>query len=168
VDRFFAQHIARWSDTATPSLFVDPRNQQFYRELARELSRRRWLLCTVVEFDDEPVAFHYGFDYNGAVLWYKPSFNRRYARMSPGLVLVRHLIGYAIQESRHELDFTIGDEPFKGRFTNTTRKTLRFRVFRDPLRFLYESVKQKLYWRLRGISRYAPDRRRRTSQSNNE
>ena len=40
LDTFFAQHIGRWAPTATPSLFLDARNREFYRSLAAELVRR--------------------------------------------------------------------------------------------------------------------------------
>ena len=49
--------------------------------------------------------------------------------------MVRHLIGRALEHDRSELDFTIGDEPFKRRFTNCTRKTVRLRIYRDWKRY---------------------------------
>jgi CelD/BcsL family acetyltransferase involved in cellulose biosynthesis len=132
LEEFFGQHIARWGRTPTPSLFLDPRNREFYRELTTALSGRGWLHFSMIELNGRPLAFHYGFDYNGAILWYKPSFDIAHASRSPGMVLLRHLIGDAIKRQRRELDFTIGDEAFKRRFTNDTRGTVRLRIFRDP------------------------------------
>jgi CelD/BcsL family acetyltransferase involved in cellulose biosynthesis len=138
LDRFFSQHVRRWSGTPSPSLFLNPRNQAFYRNLAHCLSGTHWLLFSVVEFNGNPVAFHYGFDYDGVVMWYKPSFDITHAAHSPGMLMVRHLLDYAIGQRRRELDFTVGDEAFKRRFTNQKRKTVRIQIFRDSARYMYE------------------------------
>jgi len=134
LERFFAQHISRWAGRS-PSLFLDDSNRTFYRELVRQLSPEGWLLFSIVELDDQPIAFHFGFDYCGSVLWYKPSFEPLHAAGSPGLVLVRELISYAVVNGRHELDFTVGAEPFKARFTNAARRTVGLRVYRSNARF---------------------------------
>lgn len=144
LDRFFDQHIVRWAGTATPSLFLDKRNQAFYRELAQAMCGTGWLVLSVVELDNRPLAIHYGFDYNDRLLWYKPSFDRAYAKHSPGLVLLRYLIGNAIEQNRVEFDFTIGDEPFKARFANAIRTTVQFQIYKDPLNFALAWSRQKL------------------------
>jgi len=144
LDVFFNQHIARWRGTRSPSLFLTERNRLFYRELTRDLAAKGWLLFSVVELDDQPIAFHYGFDYNGSITWYKPSFDPAQSAKSPGLVMVRHLIGHAIEQKRRELDFTVGDEPFKRRFTNATRTTVTIHVFRDPVRYMVERSRRRL------------------------
>ena len=152
LDGFFEQHVARWAGSKSPSLFLKERNRVFYRELAASMADKGWLLLSVVEFNGLPLALHYGFDYNGTLLWYKPSFDVSYAKHSPGLVLLRHLIGYAIEQRRREFDFTIGDEPFKSRFANSIRKTVSLKIFRGSGRFLLESLKHKLLTAVRGLS----------------
>jgi CelD/BcsL family acetyltransferase involved in cellulose biosynthesis len=144
MDRFFAQHISRWAGSATPSLFLDERNQAFYRELVRAMSHCGWLVLSVVELDDRPLAMHCGFDYGGRFLWYKPSFDVEHAKHSPGLVLLRYLIGYAIEHQLEEFDFSIGDEPFKFRFANRVRTTVQVRIYKDPLNFVLGWSRQTL------------------------
>lgn len=144
LERFFDQHIARWSDSASPSLFLNERNRAFYRELAVAMAGKGWLLLSIVELVGQPLAIHYGFDYNGKLLWYKPSFDRTHAKHSPGLVLLKGLMGYALEHGREEFDFTIGDEPFKSRFTNRTRTTVKLQIFQDPARYYLALSKQTL------------------------
>ena len=141
LDQFFDQHVARWAATDTPSLFVEPRNRDFYHALTRYLSPRSWILFTVVEHNGRPVAFHFGFDYSGALMWYKPSFDPAVAAWSPGLVLLRQLIQFAIDTRRKELDFTFGDEAFKTRFTNSARRLIRLKIFRHRMRFEMERAR---------------------------
>jgi len=150
--RFFDQHVARWAGSKSPSLFLDERNRTFYRELAGAMADKGGLLLSVAEFNGQPIAIHYGFDYNGKLLWYKPSFDVAYAKHSPGLVLIRHLIGYAIKQGRDEFDFTIGDEPFKSRFTNYVRKTMTLKIFRNSGRYYYEHSKHRFLASVKKLS----------------
>jgi CelD/BcsL family acetyltransferase involved in cellulose biosynthesis len=126
---FFDQHRRRWANVGKPSLFSDARQTRFYELLARYLHARGWLQFSVVEFNGEPIACHFGFDYCGCVTWYKPSFETRFEDSSPGLLLTRQLIEDGLARSRRELDFTVGDEAFKGRFSSHRRYNLYFGVY---------------------------------------
>jgi CelD/BcsL family acetyltransferase involved in cellulose biosynthesis len=164
LDQFFEQHVGRWNGTRSPSLFVNGRNRAFYRVLTRNLSGSGALLFSVIELDGRPIAFHYGFDYNRSVIWYKPSFDITHAAHSPGLVLMRHLIDYAVGHDRRELDFTVGDEPFKRRFTNLTRKTVSLLVFRDASRYLLEATRRKVVSAVSRVSRTTEPQRMKVTQ----
>lgn len=132
--RFFDQHSERWHATGSGStLFDDSRQRQFYAELARQAHEADWLLFSVLELNDQPIAFHFGFDYRRSVLWYKPSFDVRFADHSPGLLLIRQLIEDALQRSRDEMDFTIGDEFFKGRFASHKRSNVDLALYHSRL-----------------------------------
>ena len=124
LDPFFEQHIARWSTTGFPSLFLDPAQRAFYRGLADEGAGSGWLRFTEIRLDGRPVAAHFGTSYRGTFLWYKPSFDPVFARRSPGEVLLRQLFLAALQEGAQRFDFGLGDEAFKARFAtgvNTVR-----------------------------------------------
>jgi CelD/BcsL family acetyltransferase involved in cellulose biosynthesis len=144
LEPFFAQHVSRWSRSRTPSLFNDARHRHFYRELAARLSVRGWLHFSLVELNRSPIAFHFGFDHADTLTWYKPSFDVAHADRSPGMVLLRHLIGESIDRQRRELDFTVGDEAFKRRFANGSRRTVRLRVFRHPSSFVLERSRRAM------------------------
>jgi predicted ATP-grasp superfamily ATP-dependent carboligase/CelD/BcsL family acetyltransferase involved in cellulose biosynthesis len=143
LDAFFTQHIGRWRSTNSQSLFLSEQNRIFYRELTANLSDSGALLFSVATLNDQPIAFHYGFDYRGGMIWYKPSFDSAHAAHSPGLVMVRHLIGRAIACNRRELDFTVGDEPFKKRISNASRHTTKLLVYRNPARFMMGASKRR-------------------------
>jgi CelD/BcsL family acetyltransferase involved in cellulose biosynthesis len=144
LDRFFEQHIGRWAKTSTPSLFLDECNRTFYRELAAAMSDKAWLVMSVVEFEGRPLAMHYGFNFDGRFLWYKPSFDLAHAKHSPGLVLLKYLMEYAVTQECDEFDFTIGDEPFKNRFVNRVRTTVQIQIFKSSLPFALSWFMQNL------------------------
>lgn len=116
LDDFFAQHIARWADTPSPSLFNDAAQKRFYGLLIATAADAGWLRFTRVEWQGRAVAFHFGFHRRGSYMWYKPSFAIDLSRHSPGEVLLRQLLFAAIEEGAGEFDFGLGDEAFKARF----------------------------------------------------
>ncbi|MET0535982.1 MAG: GNAT family N-acetyltransferase [Steroidobacter sp.] len=128
---FFEQHTSRWRAAGKPSLFETSRQRTFYLALAAGLHSAGWLLFSVVEFNGQPIAFHFGFDYFGSLIWYKPSFDVRYAEHSPGLLLTRKIIEDGLQRSKRELDFTIGEEAFKDRFANVSRFNVTLSVYHN-------------------------------------
>ncbi len=119
LDEFFQQHMRRWANTDSPSLFHDSRQRTFYRRLVEEAESTGWLRFTTVRSNGTPIAFHFGFNYGGSYLWYKPSFEIGLARHSPGEVLLRQLLLAAAEENAAEFDFGIGDEAFKRRFATS-------------------------------------------------
>lgn len=129
LESFFEQHVQRRAATDTPSAFVDERARVFFRELTRALTPKGWLLFSVVSFNRHPIAMHFGFEYGGRITWYKPAFDMAYAKHSPGEVLIKFLLEYALERKARELDFTIGAEPFKHRFANHMRSNYVVRVF---------------------------------------
>jgi CelD/BcsL family acetyltransferase involved in cellulose biosynthesis len=128
---FFDQHARRWKAVGRPSLFDAGNQRTFYLALAAALHSAGWLLFSVVEFNGQPIAFHFGFDYYGSLTWYKPSFEVQYAEHSPGLLLTRKIIEDGLARSKRELDFTIGDEAFKGRFANVSRFNVTLGVYHN-------------------------------------
>jgi CelD/BcsL family acetyltransferase involved in cellulose biosynthesis len=116
LNEFFEQHIDRWNATAYPSLFLDPKQRAFYERLSLVASNTDWLRFTRVVWNGRPIAFHFGFNYRGSYLWYKPSFAIDLARRSPGEVLLRQLLLAALDEGAATFDFGLGDEGFKSRF----------------------------------------------------
>ena len=150
LDIFFQQHIKRWDKRGMSSLFLNTKNRDFYRELTRNMLAKGWLLFSMLEYNDKPIAFHFGFDYNSRVIWYKPSFDIDYFKHSPGKVLLRFLIEFALSNGNSELDFTLGDEPFKQEFSNQTRTNLYLKIFKRKLDYhivvFYYRMRLKTRW----------------------
>jgi len=119
LEDLFEQHVDRWAATDSPSLFLDEGQRDLYREVCRRAATAGWLRFTRLDWEGEPVAFHFGFSFAGTYLWYKPSFAVAHARRSPGEVLLRQLILAAADEGARVFDLGVGDEPFKRRFATS-------------------------------------------------
>lgn len=77
----------------------------------------------------QDLAYHLGFEYGGKLYWYKPVFEPRYGKYSPGKILIKYAIKYADSVGVSELDFLLGDEPYKFQWTNTARTSYNIRLF---------------------------------------
>jgi CelD/BcsL family acetyltransferase involved in cellulose biosynthesis len=131
---FFDQHITRWALKGLKSAFLQPECRDFYAALIEELDPRNELRFGVLELDDQPIAYHFGFQTNGKFTWYKPAFDVRYWDYCPGDVLVRRLLEYAFEGGVQEFDFSIGDHSFKHRFANHMKENYAVYLERHPAR----------------------------------
>jgi CelD/BcsL family acetyltransferase involved in cellulose biosynthesis len=129
LEAFFSQHVQRWAATPYPSLFNEPGQRLFYRKLADSASESRWVRFTRVLWRGRVISGHFGFNYQGSFLWYKPSFDVELSRNSPGEVLLRRLILRAQEEQARIFDFGLGDEFFKKRFATGTRKVYTWGLY---------------------------------------
>ena len=159
LDLFFDQHIRRYQKRGLNSQFSDVRNQQFFRDLVNNFDHTGQLIFSVLKLDDKPVACHLGFEYDHKLIWYKPTFDIDYSDYSPGSIMLKKLIEYAIQSEHVELDFTIGDESFKDRFANRTRYNVNIAIYRLRIFTVLLSVRRSLGFILQKLSRLRRKRR---------
>jgi CelD/BcsL family acetyltransferase involved in cellulose biosynthesis len=136
LDEFFAQHIARRAATPNPSLFQDERQRDYYRSIAANIGPTGWLRFTRIDWNGNPIAFHFGASYAGRYLFGIPSFAIDLERYSPGEALLRQLILAAIDEGAAIFDFGIGDEAYKYRFATREEQLVTWGVYPKSSRYL--------------------------------
>jgi CelD/BcsL family acetyltransferase involved in cellulose biosynthesis len=129
LDGFFAQHISRRSATTNPSLFVDSKQREYYRNIVVEIGPTGWLRFTRIDWNDRAIAYHFGLSYHGRYLFGVPSFEMELQRHSPGEVLLRQLLLAAIEEGADVFDFGIGDEAYKYRFATSEVRLVTWGVY---------------------------------------
>jgi|MTBAKSStandDraft_1061840.scaffolds.fasta_scaffold28244_2 CelD/BcsL family acetyltransferase involved in cellulose biosynthesis len=140
LDFFFDQHIRRWGCSQDPSLFCNTKYKDFYRELLQEAWPAGWIFFSCLQFNEQPIAYHFGFDYNSKIIWYKPSFNIDFHKRSPGKFLIKYLIEHCISNNKEEFDMTLGDEPFKESYTSKVRYNSTLKIFKNKYDYLYNNL----------------------------
>jgi CelD/BcsL family acetyltransferase involved in cellulose biosynthesis len=149
---FFEQHLDRWAVTATPSLFGDRRNRDFYCRLASSLCDSRAIVLSVVRCGVHNVAYHFGLRSKNSLIWYKPAFDIRWHQLSPGEVLMRELLSLALVRGFDEFDFTRGDEAFKLRFADHVDYNSSFVLYRSAWRYSRAAVRRRAKQALRRVA----------------
>ena len=128
LEGFFEQHITRWAETRTPSIFLEEKSKAFYRNLLSAMCDKGWVTFSVVESEGTPIAYHFGFVYRNVFVLYKPIYNPLLAKRSPGQVLLKELLTFAVARKLDEFDFTVGGEAYKRRFASEIRYNTTYRL----------------------------------------
>jgi CelD/BcsL family acetyltransferase involved in cellulose biosynthesis len=76
-----------------------------------------------LSIDKKVIAYHFGFEYNKKMCWYKPTFNLEFIKFSPGKLLIKRAFEYALLNNFKEFDFLLGDEPYKYQWANCERNS---------------------------------------------
>jgi len=159
---FFRQHVERRAAAGDESLFLRREARDFYEALIARLGLEV-VRFALLELDGSAVAFHVGFECDRRFTWYKPSFDVRWSRYSPGEVLLKKLFEYARRRGVVEFDFTRGEEPFKARFANASQTNRTLFIFPPGLRgsvqahaFEARGRLKRIGW-LRTVSRWIRD-----------
>ena len=135
LEALFALHGARWSEMkGRTGNFVDDRVRAFHQELAPTLAREGALGLWTVEVGDRAVAAIYGFKHRGKFLYYQAGFDPTWADHGVGLALMGHAIKRCIEGGIGEFDYLRGEEDYKRRWTNQSRRTVAFAVLPPGLK----------------------------------
>ena len=175
VRRLFDQHVSRWSWSGKTSQFTDERCRDLYERLATIPSLSPYVRLDELRLDGESVAVHFGWQIDGRVLYYKPSYSLNCRRHSPGKLLLVGIVERALAEEAVEVDLCRGDEGYKSQFATTSRRNDTFESLHGPfesaLRRIRESSTARRLGRiardpLGSFARYR--RRRRPTQDRSE
>ncbi|MBP2227755.1 CelD/BcsL family acetyltransferase involved in cellulose biosynthesis [Azospirillum agricola] len=121
VEAMIAQKSRRYRDTGAEDIFRNPACAAFYHALAADCGEGgRGHVCALT-VDGEPVAVHVGMVAGDRFYWLMPAFDGdRFARFSPGRLLLLNLIRWACDRKLAVFDFTIGGERYKLDWTEET------------------------------------------------
>jgi CelD/BcsL family acetyltransferase involved in cellulose biosynthesis len=125
---FFELHRASHPEK---DAFMTPRMEGFFSDVVRVAEERGWLRLAVLRYDGQAVASYLCFDYAGDRLVYNSGFDvSTYRSLSPGVVLLGHVIDDAIQNGCRRFDFLQGDERYKYDFGATDTEVKRLFIRR--------------------------------------
>lgn len=116
----------------------DPNKEEFLTEVMRAQMRTSvhaafnagWLQLAFMEVDGRKAAGYLNFDYGNRIWVYNSGLNFDFGDLSPGWVLLGHLLQWANEHGRTEFDFMRGDEDYKYKFGGVKRDVMRVRVVR--------------------------------------
>ncbi len=109
--------------------FMDQRNRDFFHAVGHKTFEAGYLELAFLTMNGHRVATYMNFRYKDRIMVYNSGLDPAAYRLSPGIVLMAHLIRHAIEQQRYRIfDFLRGDEPYKyalgGRDTHVHRLTI--------------------------------------------
>jgi len=110
--------------------FLTPPMRQHMRLVTQCAFDQGCLQLAFLEINGEKAAGYLSFDYLDRLWVYNSGVDRRFTEFSPGWVLLGHLLKWANENKRSEIDFMRGDEDYKYRFGGIDRRVVRAVVSR--------------------------------------
>jgi CelD/BcsL family acetyltransferase involved in cellulose biosynthesis len=142
---FADAHVARFQATQRTSSLSTPERRLFLQELTRRFSGMGVVTMSMLMIGKQPVAWNYGFQFQGSWFWYQPTFDSRHEENSPGHCLLSRIVTEACDmDGINVVDLGLGAEGYKERFGNSTRQTLYVAVTKSRRRHLQEIVKYRV------------------------
>ena len=116
----------------------DPNKAMFLRDAMRDQMSTTvraaheggYLWLGFLEVEGVKAAASLNFDYKNKLWGYNSGVRRDFMELSPGWVLLAHVIQWCCENGRYEFDFMRGDEEYKYRFGGVNRYVMRERVTR--------------------------------------
>jgi CelD/BcsL family acetyltransferase involved in cellulose biosynthesis len=125
LDDFLALHRASRVGKAK---FMDERMEAFFRSAIPALAARESVRLWFLEAGGTPVASFICLEWDGTVGLYNSGFAPAHAALSPGLVLLSHVIRDAIARNRPRFDFLRGEERYKLEFEPRLEDVMRVEI----------------------------------------
>jgi CelD/BcsL family acetyltransferase involved in cellulose biosynthesis len=110
--------------------FLTPLMRSQMRAAIRAAFRAGWLQMAFLEIDGEKACGYLNFDYDNRIWVYNSGIDGRFIDLSPGWVLLGHLLQWANDHQYTEFDFMRGDENYKYKFGAVARFVVRAKVVR--------------------------------------
>jgi CelD/BcsL family acetyltransferase involved in cellulose biosynthesis len=114
--------------------FMDARNRAFFHAVGRALFDAGWLQLAFLTTGGRRVATYMNFLFEDRIMVYNSGLDPEAYRLSPGIVLMAHLIRRAIEEGCFRIfDFLRGDEAYKYDLGGTDTYVHRLTITRGEL-----------------------------------
>jgi CelD/BcsL family acetyltransferase involved in cellulose biosynthesis len=113
LDEFLALHRRSREGKAR---FMDARMERFFRRVIPALAAGGGARLVFLELPEGPIASFVTLQWDGTVGLYNSGFAPERAALSPGLVLLAHVVRDAIERGRARFDFLRGEERYKYEF----------------------------------------------------
>ena len=116
LDDFLTLHRASREGKAK---FMDARMERFFRRAIGALAETGGARLVLLERADGPLAAFVTLEWDSTVGLYNSGFAPAHASLSPGLVLLAHVVRDALERGRRRFDFLRGEERYKYEFGPT-------------------------------------------------
>jgi CelD/BcsL family acetyltransferase involved in cellulose biosynthesis len=115
---------------ANKEQFLHPAMREQMTVTLQNAHDRGYLWLGFLEVAGTKAAASLNFDYKNKLWGYNSGVGREHMELSPGWVLLAHVIQWCCENGRSEFDFMRGDEEYKYRFGGVNRHVMRVKVNR--------------------------------------
>ena len=115
ISQFSDLHKERWNFDNIESAFESEKRKINYLQSTSNK------LLTMIKVNNEILAMHFGMIYNETLIWHSPVLNIKFYEFSPIEILLLETSIFCNENNIRFLDFGLGDETYKDRFSNQNK-----------------------------------------------
>ena len=128
VGELFELHAQRFDAKQAESIFRAAVRQPFHEDVSTLFHDQGVLRLFRIRVDGKTIAALYCFQFGDGLYYFQAGSDPKWEDHSVGLVVIGHAIRYGFEHRLAMFDFMRGAEPYKFRWTDTTRKLVVIRV----------------------------------------
>ena len=126
---FIDMHRRQWSDRADAvAPFDGGLVDRAFFSIADELGPRRMAMLTELTLNTQPLAMYFGFVWQHRYFAYRTTYDKAFARFSPGHLMLRRMIGDFRGCGLSELDLMRGGYAYKREYSSSVSQNLFFEI----------------------------------------
>ncbi|MFA7677371.1 MAG: GNAT family N-acetyltransferase [Candidatus Omnitrophota bacterium] len=129
LELFFNMHKERWQEKNENNIFANKKWHDFLSKASRIFLEERIIRLYCLVCNEKPIAFVFGLKNYDSFLWYLSAFDTRFARYSPGRLLIAHLLDELPGEGMVNFDFGRGGEGHKFRWTESYKRLFTISLY---------------------------------------
>lgn len=115
-----------WEGKPAASLFRAPGMATWYRSLIQTYLPTGTLHFSRLLCGGQAIAWHFGFLHHGVLHWYKPTYGKKFASLSPGKILLAKVIEEGVRRGWKAVDYGPGMEPYKLQWATESAQMFRW------------------------------------------
>jgi CelD/BcsL family acetyltransferase involved in cellulose biosynthesis len=144
LDDAYAIETQSWKYAAGTALTADEMQGMFIARFAQGAMRDGCLRLLFLRIAGKPVAMQLATEWQQRFWLFKMSYDKEYARCSPGQLLLRHALRHAAARGLRSLEFMGVMDNWTRQWTDTTRRYLRVEVMPHSTATLKMAAKQRI------------------------
>jgi CelD/BcsL family acetyltransferase involved in cellulose biosynthesis len=129
LDEGFRVEALGWKGARGTAIASDARTRGFYDAVARWASARGWLRLAFLRLDGRAVAFQFDLEAGRTYYSLKIGYDPAFERYSPGKLLAYAMVARAVSSGLATYELLGRDEPWKLRWTSTSREYVRLDAY---------------------------------------
>lgn len=128
-----ALHQRRHASKGEQGSFGSARYRRFHLALMKAALKRDELRLYVLVLNEQTVGIEYTFFHKNTLMFFQNGFDPKFEALSPGHLIMMHIIDEGIREGAHSLDLLKGDYEYKNSFAKDEVVSVGVDVWRSHL-----------------------------------
>jgi CelD/BcsL family acetyltransferase involved in cellulose biosynthesis len=132
-DELVSLHQSRHASKGEQGSFGSARYRDFHIALMKAALKRDELRLFLLVLNEQTVGIEYTFFHKGTLMFFQNGFDPQFEALSPGHLIMMHIIDEAIKEGAHSMDLLKGNYEYKNSYAKDEAFSVGLDIWRSHL-----------------------------------